>query len=168
MYRSLIPYVSVFWIAGSRADELKIGPLLFCALQIAPRIPRYTSWQADLRVGWLNIALLLDHGLAGWWTLNWSSNVLCLANSTQSCTIYKLTSGPTAWLAQHFTSIVLCPPNNTQSSAIYKLTNRLQGWWPQHCDCLRMVILINYLTLSKNIIFNTKLLILNIDIVQFN
>ena len=82
--------------------------------------------------------------------------------------IYKLTSGHAGWLAQHCISIVLCPPNNTQSSMIYKLTDRLQGCRPQDCDCLRMVIPVNYITLSKNIIFNIKLLILNIDIVQFN
>jgi hypothetical protein len=122
MYGSRIPYLATFWIAGSRAGGLKIGPLLF----------------------------------------------LFPTNSTQNSTIYKLTSGPAGWLAQHCTSIILCPPNNTRSSAIYKLTDRLQGWQAQDCDCLRMVIPINYLTLSKNIIFNTKLLILNIDIVQFN
>jgi hypothetical protein len=54
-----IPYVTTFWITGSQAGGLKIGPPLFCALQIAPRIPRYTNLQADLRAGWLNIALLL-------------------------------------------------------------------------------------------------------------
>jgi hypothetical protein len=122
MYGSRIPYLATFWIAGSRAGGLKIGPLLFCVLQIAPK----------------------------------------------SSAIYKLTGRLAGWLAQHCTYIVLCPPNNTRSSAIYKLTNRLQGWRAQDCDCLRMVIPINYLTLSKNIIFNTKLLILNIDIVQFN
>ena len=82
--------------------------------------------------------------------------------------IYKLTGELAGWLAQHCTSIVLCPPNNTRSSAIYKLTYKLQGCWAQDCDCLLMVIPINYLTLSKNIILNTKILILNIDIVQFN
>jgi hypothetical protein len=79
-----------------------------------------------------------------------------------------VTGGLAGWLAQHCTSIVLCPPNNTRSSAMYKLTDGLQGWRGQDCDCLRMVIPINYLTLPKNIIFNTKVLILNIDIVQFN
>jgi hypothetical protein len=64
--------------------------------------------------------------------------------------IYKLTGGLAGWLAQHCTSIVLCPPNNTQIFAIYKLTDGLQGYQ------------------LSNIIFNTKLLILNIYIVQFN
>ena len=51
---------------------------------------------------------------------------------------------------------------------IYKLSDGFQGWWAQDCDYLQMGIPSNYLTLSKTIIFNTKLLILNIDIVQFN
>ena len=96
------------------------------------------------------------------------SVVPCPTNCTESSAIYKLTSGLAGWLAQHCTSIVSCPPNSTRSSAIYNLTDELQGWRAQDCDCLRMVIPINYLTLSKNITFNTKLLILNIDIVQFN
>jgi hypothetical protein len=114
------------------------------------------------------LATFLDHGFLGWRAKKWASIALCPTNSTQSSAIYKLTGGLAGWMAQHCNSIVLCPPNNTQSSAIYKLTDRLQGWRAQDCDCLWMVILINYLTLSKNIIFNTKLLILNIDIVQFN
>jgi hypothetical protein len=81
--------------------------------------------------------------------------------------IYKLKSGPTGSLSQHCTSIVLFPPSNTQISVIYKLTDGLQGWRAKYCHCLRMVIPLNYITLSKNFIFNTKLLILNIDIVQF-
>ena len=122
MHKSLIPYLATFWIMGSRAGGLKIGPLLFRVLQITPN----------------------------------------------SSAIYKLTCRLVGWLAQHCTSIVLCPPNNTRSSTIYKLIDELQGWWAQDCNCLRMVIHINYLTLPKNIIFNTKVLILNIDIVQFN
>ena len=59
MYGFLIPYLATFWIAGSRVGGLKIGPLLLCVLQIAPRVLRYTNWHADLQVGWLNIALLL-------------------------------------------------------------------------------------------------------------
>jgi hypothetical protein len=55
----------------------------------------------------------------------------------------------------------ICGPNSWINIA-------LLCWRFQNCNCLRMVIPINYLTLSKNIIFNTKLLILNIDIVQFN
>jgi hypothetical protein len=35
--------VSIFWIMGSRGGGLKIGLLLFCALQIARRVPRYTN-----------------------------------------------------------------------------------------------------------------------------
>jgi hypothetical protein len=105
----------------------------------------------------------LDRGFSGWRAQNWASIVSCPTNSTQNSTLYKLTGGPAGWLAQHCTPIVLCPPNNTQSSTIYILTDGLQGWRPQDCTCLRMVIPINYLTLSKNIIFNTKLLILNID-----
>ena len=107
MYRLCIPYLATFWIAGSQASGLKIGPLLFCVLQIASKIS----------------------------------------------VIYKLTSGLVGWLAQHCTPIVLCPPNNTQSFAIYKLTDRLQGYQPQDCDCSRMVIPTNYLTLPKNIFF---------------
>jgi hypothetical protein len=38
-----IPYLATFWIAGSRAGGLKIEPLLFCILQIAPKVPRYTN-----------------------------------------------------------------------------------------------------------------------------
>jgi len=72
------------------------------------------------------------------------------------------------WLAQLCISIVLCRSNCTRTFTIYKFIDGLQGWWAQPCDFLRMVIPINYLTLPKNIIFNTKVLILNIDIVQFN
>jgi hypothetical protein len=32
-----------FWIAGCQSGGLKIGLLLFCGLQIAPRVPRYTN-----------------------------------------------------------------------------------------------------------------------------
>jgi hypothetical protein len=39
MYESLIPYLANFWIAGSQAGGLKIGTLLFCVLQVAPRVP---------------------------------------------------------------------------------------------------------------------------------
>jgi len=59
MYGSRIPYLATFWNVGSRADGLKVGPLLFYGLKIAPIIPRYTNLQVNLRVGWLNIALLL-------------------------------------------------------------------------------------------------------------
>ena len=50
MHKALIPYLASFWIAGSRAVGLKIGPLMFRALQIAPRVPRYTNRQVDLRI----------------------------------------------------------------------------------------------------------------------
>jgi hypothetical protein len=99
----------------------------------------------------------LDRGFSGGRAQNWASIVLCPTNSTQNSAIYKLTSGPAGWLAQHCTSIVLCPPNNARSSAIYKLTDGLQGWRGRDCHCLRMVIPINYLTVSENIISNTKL-----------
>jgi hypothetical protein len=79
-----------------------------------------------------------------------------------------LTDELAGWLAQNCISIFPCPSNTTWTTAIYKLTEGLQGWQAQDCDCLWMVIPINYLTLPKRIIFNTKVLILNIDIVQFN
>jgi hypothetical protein len=82
--------------------------------------------------------------------------------------IYKLTGKLAGWLSQHCISIFSCPSNPTRTDAIYKSTNGLQDWQAQDCDYLRMVIPINYLTLSKNIIFNTKVLILHIYIVQFN
>jgi hypothetical protein len=94
---------------------------------------------------------------SGRWAENWASIVPCPTNSTLNSAIYKLTSGPAGWLTQHCTSIVLCPPNNVRSSVIYKLTYELQGWWGEDSHCLRMVIPINYLTISKNIIFNIKL-----------
>ena len=84
---------------------------------------------------------------------NWVSIVLCPTNSTQSSTIYKLTGRLAGWLAQHCTSIVLCPPSSSWNSTIYKLTDRLHDWRAQYFHCLWMVIPINYLTLSKNIIF---------------
>ena len=132
----------------------------------------YKVWTGDLvehvRIPHSIPSQFLNRGLSGWRAQNWVSIFPCPINSTQSSLIYKLIGKLVGWLAQHCTSIVLFPPNNTQSSAIYKLTDRFQGWRAQDFHCLRMVIPINYLTLSKNIIFNTKLLILNIDIVQFN
>jgi hypothetical protein len=38
MYEFCIPYLATFFIAGSRAGGLKIGPPLLRVLQIAPRI----------------------------------------------------------------------------------------------------------------------------------
>jgi len=99
----------------------------------------------------------LDRGFSSGQAQNWASVVLWPTNSTHNSTIYKLTSKPMGWLAQPYTSIPLCPPNNAPSSAIYKLTDILQGWRGQDCHCLRMVIPINYLKVSKNIISNTKL-----------
>jgi hypothetical protein len=49
MHEALIPYLTSFWIVGSRAGGLKIGPLMFRALQIAPVVPRYTNSQAELQ-----------------------------------------------------------------------------------------------------------------------
>ena len=74
MYRSHIPYLATFWIVGSRAGGLKIGPILFCALQIAPKISCYKNWQADLRVGWLNFALLLFRVLQTTLRFSWYTN----------------------------------------------------------------------------------------------
>jgi hypothetical protein len=94
---------------------------------------------------------ILDRGFSGGRAENWVSIVLCPTNSTQNSTIYKLTSGPADWLTQHCTSIVLCPPNNAPSSAIYKLTHGVQGWRGGDCHCLRMVMPIKYLTVSKKL-----------------
>jgi hypothetical protein len=73
------------------------------------------------------LATFLDRGLAGWRAQNWASIVLCPANSTQSCAIYKLTSGLAGWLAQHCTSIVLCPPNNIQKFRDIQIDRRTPG-----------------------------------------
>jgi hypothetical protein len=123
--------------------------------------------QVHVRILHSIVRNFLDRGFSGWRAQNWASIVPCPSDSTRNSTIYRLTSGLAGCLDQHCTSIVLCPPKNTRSSAIYKLPDELQGWRTQECDCLWMVIPINNITLSKNIIFNTRLLILNIDIVQF-
>jgi hypothetical protein len=68
-------------------------------------------------------------------------------------------------LAQHCTFIVMCPPNNTRSSATYKSTG-LHDWRVQDCNYLGMVILSSFI--KKTLFSNTKLSILNIDIVQVN
>ena len=111
---------------------------------------------------------ILISRLLGQWAQNLAFIVLCRTNSIQSSAIYKLTGGNAGWLAQHCISIVMCPPNNASSFAIYKFTHGMQGWQGGDCHCLPMLIPMKYLTEYKTLFSNTKLLILNIDIVQLN
>ena len=75
MYGSRIPYLATFWIVGSRAGGLKIGPLWFYVLQIAPKS---------------SVIYKFIGGLATWLAQHCISIVLCPPNNTQSSTIYKL------------------------------------------------------------------------------
>ena len=63
-----------------------------------------------------------------------------------------------------------CSMSSKQHSEFHdiQIDRRTLGLAGSRLRLCTMVIPINYLTLSKNIIFNTKVLILNIDIVQFN
>jgi len=131
--RSLIPYLGTFWIVGLHPGRLKIESLLFCVLQIPPRLLRYTNFQDELWAASLNIAFLLFR----------SDRILIQYLATF---FYRLCSG---WLVEHFTFIVLCPPNSTQNSMICTFTDGLEGWQVQIFHCLGMAIPINYTTYKK-------------------
>ena len=133
---SLIPYLGTFWIAGSLPGGMKIESLLFCVLQIAPILLRYTNWQEDLHAASLNIAFLLFH----------SDPILIPYLATF---FYQ---GLLGWLAKHCTFIVLCPPNCTQTSVIWTFTDGLEGWRVQIFHFWGMEIPINYPTYKKTLL----------------
>jgi len=68
------------------------------------------------------------------------------------------------WLVQHCTSIVLCPPNSTRISRDIQIDKWTQGLEGSSLSLFTDGNPYQLSNISKNIIFNTKLLILNIDI----
>jgi hypothetical protein len=126
----------------------KACPLQLFVLQTTPRFSCYTNWQADLRAGWLNIALPFFHDLQTTFGVpqytNWHMG--SKAGGLKIAIVYGWKSAKTNHIlhlhhigyikGKSMSSIVLCPTNNIKSSMIYKLTGGLADWLAQNCTSI--------------------------------